>query len=95
MVLVDGIATAALVPLQSEPNLQRILVWMMVGVTSAITLVVIFVVVWFTVKSPGLLFNPQDIDPNVHSDLYGPSAPPEPIAIAGVTFEVEQEIAEE
>ena len=53
MILLQGIAAAALVPLQSQPDLQLILVWMMVGVTVAITSVVVIVVLWFALKTRG------------------------------------------
>ena len=92
MVLLQGIATAALVPLQSEPSLQRLIVWMMVASISMITLVVAGVVVWFALRNPGLLFNPRDISPEVHIPLYspgsrGPTSPPS-VPHQAATFEV-------
>ena len=74
MVLLQGIAAAALVPLESQPDLQRVIVWMMVVVTSAIVLVLVVVVLWFAFRNPGLLFNPKDISPEAHVPLYSPSA---------------------
>ena len=44
MVLLRGIAAAALLPLEAQPELQRLLVWMMIGVTCAITVVVVIAV---------------------------------------------------
>lgn len=95
MVLLQGIAAAALVPLESQPDLQRLLVWMMVGVTIAITLVVVIVVLWFAFRNPGLLFSPRDISPEAHIPLYSPgSRVPSTrplIPQGGVTFEVSEE----
>ena len=93
MVFLQGIAAAALVPLSAQPDLQRIVVIMMVVATSGITLVVLVIVSLFAWKKPGLLFNPQDIDPSVHVGLYGPSerdsiqrAQPSP----GISFSVDR-----
>ena len=92
MVLLQGIATAALVPLQSQADLQRLIVWMMVGSISVITLGVVVVVLWFAFRNPGLLFNPRDISPEVHLPLYSsgsrvPDVPPS-VPQQSVTFEV-------
>lgn len=72
MILLQGIATAALVPLQSQPALQRMIVWMMVASISAITLLVVIIVLYFAVRRPGLLFNPQDIRACVKSSTMYP-----------------------
>ena len=74
MVLLQSIAAAALLPLFSQPELQRILVWMMVAVTGALTLVVTIMVLYFTFWKPELLFSARDINPAIHHDLYGPSS---------------------
>ena len=104
MVLLQGIAAAALVPLDAQPELQRILVWMMVAVTCALTIVVIIMVLWFTFRRPELLFSPRDINPDVHSDVYGhynlssPSSAPRdlrPIPREFVTFEVADDALED
>ena len=98
MILLQGIAAAALVPLQSQPDLQLILVRLVVGVTSILTSVVVIVVLWFAFKNPGLLFSPRDIDPRVHVDLYRPDIPTpvgRPSIPPGViTFEVTNEGSE-
>lgn len=95
MVLLQGIAAAALIPVSSQPELQRVLVWMMVAVTSVIAGVVTVVVLWFTFKNPGLPFNPKDISPEAHLDLYGSSSrvprTRKPISRGEVTFEVSRE----
>lgn len=95
MVLLEGIAAAALVPLEGQPELQRMLVWLMIGVTSAITAVVIVVVLRFTFRNPGLLFSPRDINPEAHISLYSPggSIPkPETDKLHGdISFEVSGE----
>ncbi len=98
MVLLQGIAAAALVPLESQPDLQRLLVWLMVGVTIAITSVVVIVVLWFTFRRPGLLFSPRDISMQAHLELYSPGSPiprTPPTTLSGeTTFEVSHEESE-
>ncbi len=95
MVLLQGIAAAALLPLESQPELQARLVWMMIAVTGGLALVVAVVVLWFTFKNPGLLFNPKDISPEVHLDLYRSSSRVprtlRPAPRGEVTFEVSRE----
>ncbi len=95
MVLLQGIAAAALIPLESQPELQARLVWMMIFVTGGLALVVAIVVLWFTFKNPGLLFNPRDINPEVHLDLYPSSSrvprTHKPVSRGEVTFEVSRE----
>lgn len=89
MVLLQGIAAASLVPLGSQPELQRLIVWMMVAATSAIALVLIIVVLWFTFRNPGLLFSPRDISPAAHISLYSrPPATPSSTPQRVITFEV-------
>ena len=72
MVLLQGIAAAALVPLDSQPTLQGLLVYMMVSATGIITILVVTLVGCFAWKNPGLLFSPRDIDPAIHRYLYPP-----------------------
>ncbi len=86
IVLLEGIAAGALVAVKSQPALQWILVIMMVFLTSAITLLVIWIVWRFARNNPGLLFSPQDISQAVHGRLYAPPGtaltPEEPNASA-------------
>jgi len=80
MVLLEGIAAAALIPLKSQPGLQTAVVIMMVASIGLLTILVIGMIALFAWKRPGLLFNPRDIDPSVHPILYGageaPNVPP-------------------
>lgn len=70
LVLLQGISAGAIAVLQNQAILQFILVITMVIIAVVITGVVTFVVIRFTLRNPGLLFNPQDIDPSVHKTLY-------------------------
>jgi hypothetical protein len=76
MVLLEGAAVGALATLGSQPELQRMLVFMMVVTISAVTILVIVLISGFAIKSPGLLFNPRDIDPSAHQALYAPNEKP-------------------
>lgn len=76
MVLLEGIAAGALIPLGGEPELQSRLVWMMIGTVSLVTVGVMALIGYIAVKSPGLLFNPSDIDPSAHVPLYAPNTVP-------------------
>lgn len=72
MVLLEGIAAAALVPLQAQPHLQERIVCMMIWTVAVLTAGIIILIAYFAVKNPGLLFSPADIDPAVHDRLYVP-----------------------
>jgi hypothetical protein len=80
MVLLQGVTAGALVAVDSEPELQRILVYLMVSVTAIITVLVVSLISYFAIRNPGLLFNPQDIDSSVHSRLYISDIPPDKVA---------------
>jgi len=69
------------VPLAGQPELQERLVWLMIGTVSVVTICVVGLIVHLTRRSPGLLFNPQDIDRAVHLGLYGPQVhvPPQEV----------------
>ena len=92
MVLLEAIAAAALIPLKSQPDLQTVVVVMMVASIGLITILVVGMIALFAWKRPGLLFNPRDIDPSVHAILYGPedtpTVPPSPLS---VSFEMRDE----
>lgn len=87
MVLLQAIAGGTLFGLKSQPDVQQVVALMMVGSISAVTVLVVGLVAYFALTRPGLLFNPRDIDPSVHMDLYGsePPKPPYPV-ITGVSF---------
>lgn len=87
MVLLEGIAAAALVPLQSQPDLQRILVFTIVATISVLTVMIVGLIVYFARTNPGLLFNPGDIDPSVHLSLYGQGENQQPALPGIVTYE--------
>lgn len=70
MVLLEGIAAGALVPLSTQPQLQALLVYLIVGTVLLLVLTVIGLIIYITKTNIGLLFNPQDIDPSVHRMLY-------------------------
>ncbi|GEM_PF-6563823 len=94
MVFLEGITAGALVPLQGQPELQGRLVGLMLGTVTSVTAVVVFLILFFAIKHPGLLFNPQDIDPSAHVSLYAPNSPAlaESLLIANnVEFRVVQE----
>jgi hypothetical protein len=88
MVLLQAIAGGTLFGLKSQPAVQQIVALMMVGSISAVTVLVVGLVAYFALTRPGLLFNPRDIDPSVHWDLYGSGEPPKlPYPdISGVSF---------
>ncbi len=65
MVFLQGVAAAALVPLEDQPGLRVALVVMMIVATSAITITVLYIVVYFAHTKPGLLFPIGDLDPDV------------------------------
>lgn len=78
MVLLEAIAAGSLAPLRSQPDLQRLVVYVMLGIMVAMAVLVFFLIVWFARTRPGLLFNPQDIDKSVHYALYGTADQPRP-----------------
>jgi len=80
MVLLESVVTASLFALRSQPHLQEIMVWLMVGTIGSITFSIIVIVVLFALKNPGLLFNPRDLHPSVHTALYGRGESPIPSA---------------
>lgn len=84
MVLLEAIAGGTLFALKSPLLIQQVVALMMVVSISAITVLVIWMIVYFALKRPGLLFNPRDIAPSVHRELYAPGETPEvPIAEPG------------
>ncbi len=89
MVLIDAIAASALVPLRSQPDLQKIVVLALVSSIGLVTLVVCGLIVFLAIRRPGLLFSPADIDPSIHADLYGPRDEPQvPTPVHPVSFEI-------
>ena len=93
MVLLQAIAGGSLFGLQSQPTIQWVIVIMMVACISAITCLVIWLVIYFALKRPGLLFSPRDIESSVHMDLYGSSESPDISNVAphSVTFSLAPE----
>lgn len=75
MVFMQGISLGALAAVRTQPSLQIALVVVMILVLVTITSLVCFLVIRFAIRNPGLLFNPQDISPEVHRDLYVPMPP--------------------
>ena len=71
MVLLQAVAAGALVPTQSQPQLQTILVWCIVISIGAVSTVVLSIIIFFALKRPAYLFSPSDIDPSAHGSLYG------------------------
>ena len=71
MVMLQAIAAGALIPTQSQPTLQAILVICIVIEVIAVSTVILGVIVYFAVKRPAYLFSPSDISPSAHSSLYG------------------------
>jgi hypothetical protein len=87
MVFLHGIAASALIPLQDQPDLQRIVVWFLVISASTLTAVVSVLISGFAIWKPGLLFNPNDIWKGAHVPLYAPGVPLETAPPAeGVTI---------
>ena len=77
MVMLEAIAAGALIPTQSQPMLQTILVICIVFEALAVSLVVLGVIVYFAVKRPAYLFSPSDISPSAHGRLYGSAPSPD------------------
>lgn len=75
MVLMQAVSAGALVAVKDKFILQAVLVSVMSLALISITVIVGFLVVRFAIRSPGLLFNPQDIAAEVHHDLYVPVSP--------------------
>ncbi|MBI4312722.1 MAG: hypothetical protein HY681_13210 [Chloroflexi bacterium] len=75
MVFLEGISGATLFALQNQPQLQKYIVFMMIGTIGAITITILSIIIKFAFTRPGLLFNPQDIDPSAHVLLYGGGEP--------------------
>ena len=71
MVLLQAVSAGALIPTQSQPQLQTILVWCIVIEVGAVSVVVLGVIAYFAWKRPAYLFSPSDIDPAAHRSLYG------------------------
>lgn len=67
----EAIVGGSLFAVKDEYLLQLILVSAMGFILVAVSLTVIWLVVYFALKNPGLLFAPGDIDPRVHRSLYG------------------------
>jgi hypothetical protein len=89
MVLLEAIAGGTLFGLKSQPAVQQIMAFMMVGSISAATLLVLWLIVYFAIKRPGLLFNPRDIESSVHMNLYGFRESPMPYSrISDLSFEL-------
>lgn len=70
LVLIQAIAASALFAVRSELGLQIALVGVIGLVTIAFTGLVIWLVVYLVRKSPGLLYDPSDISPYIHKELY-------------------------
>ncbi len=73
IVLVQSISAGALFAVRSDPLLLKVLASVIAFTTLLITALVVGIIVYFTRKAPGLLFNPQDIAPSVHKELYAPA----------------------
>ena len=92
MVLLDAIAAGALFPLKDQPELQRYVVFLLIGSIGLITLLVCGLVIYFAIRRPGLVFSPTDIDPAAHMHLYGPGErPTAPSQLPSLSFEVQDE----
>jgi hypothetical protein len=75
MVLMQAISVGALAAIRSQPILQMALVSVIIFVLLLVTILVCFLIIRFALRTPGLLFNPQDIAPGVHPGLYLPIEP--------------------
>jgi hypothetical protein len=71
----QAVSAGALVAVRHQFILQTLLVGVMSLALISITAIVGFLVIRFAIRSPGLLFNPQDIAAEVHRDLYLPVNP--------------------
>ena len=89
MVLLEAVLLGALVPLRDQPTLQTLVVYALISSVGLITLLVAGLIVFFAIRRPGLLFNPRDIDPSVHAELYGPEDTLVPTQPYGIFFELE------
>lgn len=77
MVMLQAIAVGALFSVASQPILQWVIAIMMVSCISVITMLVIWLVVFFARGDrPGLLFDPRAIEASVHKTLYGSNESP-------------------
>lgn len=70
MVLLHGIVALALVPTNGSDELQRMLVWTMIGNVSFMSVAIAVLVGYLAWREPAYLFSPSDIDPSAHPDLY-------------------------
>jgi hypothetical protein len=71
LVALEGIAGGSLFALDSGSGLQIAMVAAMISVFAAVTLVVLGIIVYFSVRQPAYLFNPSDISESAHVILYG------------------------
>ncbi len=70
MVLLHGIVALALWPTNGSDDLQRMLIWAMIGNVSFMSVAIASLVGYLAWKKPWYLFSPSDIDPSAHRDLY-------------------------
>ena len=70
MVLMQGISVGALAVVKDQLVLQYVLVSIIGLVLITVTGLVCYLILHFAKSNPGLLFNPRDITPEIHRDLY-------------------------
>jgi hypothetical protein len=88
MVLIDGVVLGAL-NIVDDPELQKVIVWSLIGSMVAVILMVWWMLWYILVKlkEPIWLFSPSDIDASAHLEVYArgqrrAAPPPELTTIA-------------
>lgn len=75
LVALEAVFGGTLLALDAAPALQTIMVLTMVTVFALVTLVVLWMVVYLTLKKPGFLFNPAEVaqlSESVQQVIYTP-----------------------